>query len=36
MEILTRFRCTAHGVPAIEPAIADNVAHFYLNPLLSG
>jgi hypothetical protein len=34
MEILTRFRCTAHGVPAIEPAIADNVAHFYLNHVL--
>jgi hypothetical protein len=34
MAILARFRCTAHGVPAIDPAIADNIAHFYLNHVL--
>jgi hypothetical protein len=34
MELLTRFRCTAHGVPAIEPEIAENIAHFYLNHVL--
>jgi hypothetical protein len=34
MALLTRFRCTAHGVPAIEPEIAENIAHFYLNHVL--
>lgn len=36
LAILTRFRCTAHLVPAAEPAIAENVAHFYLNQVLHG
>jgi hypothetical protein len=34
LEILTRFRCTAHTVPATEPAIAENVAHFYISQVL--
>ena len=34
LEILTRFRCTAHAVPASEPAIAENVAHLYISQVL--
>jgi hypothetical protein len=34
LEILTRFRCTAHVVPASEPAIAENVAHLYISQAL--
>ncbi len=34
LAILTRFRCTAHVVPATEPAIAENIAHFYINQVL--
>jgi hypothetical protein len=34
LEILTRFRCTAHTVPATEPAIAENVAHLYISQVL--
>ena len=32
LAILARFRCTAHSMPATEPEIAENVAHFYLQP----
>ena len=34
LEILTRYRCTAHAVPATEPAIAENVAHLYISQVL--
>jgi hypothetical protein len=32
--ILARFRCTAHSMPATEPEIAENAAHFYLSQVL--
>ena len=34
LEILTRYRCTAHAVPATKPAIAENVAHLYISQVL--
>ena len=34
LEILARFRCTAHTVPATETAMAENVAHFYISQVL--
>ena len=34
LAILTRFGCTAHVMPATEPAIAENLAHFYINQVL--
>ena len=34
LAILARFKCTGYVVPATAPAIAENVAHFYLNQVL--
>jgi hypothetical protein len=34
LEVLARYGCTPHQVPASEASIAENVAHFYLDQVL--
>jgi len=34
LAILARYACTPYVVPAVEPVIAENLAHFYLSQVL--
>ncbi len=34
LAVLARFGCSAHAAPATDLALADNLAHFYLNQVL--
>jgi hypothetical protein len=34
LALLARFGCTGHVVPATDPAMAENIAHFYLSQVL--